>query len=284
MADMEKDPLSGKETTGHEWDGLKELNTPLPKWWLYTLYATILWAIGYWIIYPAWPSLTDYTKGVLGYSSRAELAETMDRVRDSRSAWMARFETTAVGDIKKDAELFTYAAAGGRAIFADNCAPCHAAGGSGGAGYPSLADDDWIWGGDIDSIYTTIRFGARGNHDDTRTSDMPAFGTDEILDEQDIAAVADHVLSLTGGPANGQGERVYADQCAACHGEAGTGNMDLGAPNLADAIWLYGDSRDAVIAQVAAPKHGVMPAWEGRIDPVSLKQVAIYVHSLGGGQ
>ena len=284
MADKDKDELSGVETTGHEWDGLKELNTPLPRWWLYVFYATVLWAIGYWIIYPAWPFLNGYTKGVIGYSSRGELTETMARVEKGRSTWKGRFEAASVSDIIKDAELFTYAQAGGRAIFADNCAPCHAAGGSGSTGYPSLADDDWIWGGDVESIYTTVRFGARGIHEETRVGDMPAFGTDEILNQKQITAVSDYVLSLSSGPKAGEGKRIFAEQCASCHGEAGTGNKELGAPNLADAIWLYGSSAKDIMTQISRPKHGVMPSWEGRLDSVSLKQVSIYVHALGGGQ
>jgi len=285
MAQPEQDALSGRETTGHEWDGLKELNTPLPRWWLYVFYATIVWGVIYMIVYPAWPiSLSNFTKGVIGYSSRAELAKTMAAVEKGRAPWKSKFETASVAAVVGDKELLTYAMAGGRAIFAENCAPCHAAAGSGSVGYPSLADDDWLWGGKPEQIYTSIRYGIRSGHDETRDSDMPRFKADEILNENQIADVAAHVLSLSGGAANAAGAAIFAEQCAACHGETGKGNQELGAPNLADAIWLNGGGVEAVRSQVASPKHGVMPAWVSRLDDVSIKQVSVYVHSLGGGQ
>ncbi|MBT3237514.1 MAG: cytochrome-c oxidase, cbb3-type subunit III [Rhodospirillaceae bacterium] len=285
MAEPEKDALSGRETTGHEWDGLKELNTPLPRWWLWVLYATIVWAVAYTVVYPAWPTLSGYTKGMIDYSSRGELAKNLAAVKQSRSSWINRFEESSVSEIAADNDLLTYAMAGGRAVFAENCAPCHAAAGSGSVGYPSLADDDWLWGGKVDDIYTSIRYGIRSDHDDARVSDMPAFGADELLNAQQVADVTAHVMSLSGGSAaNAAGATVFEDECAACHGEDGTGNRELGAPNLADAIWLNGSGVDAVNAQVKNPKHGVMPAWVDRLDDVSVKQVSVYVHSLGGGQ
>ena len=285
MAEREIDPVTGIETTGHEWDGIKELNTPLPKWWLYTFYATIIWAIGYFVLYPAWPSLSGYTKGTLGYSSRAEFAATMEEVKASRAGWFAKFEEASVEDVSQDQELLQFAMAGGRAIFADNCAPCHGAGGAGAPGYPVLADDDWIWGGSVDEIYTSVQYGIRSSHEDTRDSLMLAFGADEILEDAQITAVADYVMTLGGtGKAGDEGAVIFEEQCAACHGEDGKGLAELGGPNLTDGIWLYGEGKDAVLAQIRSPKHGVMPAWVDRIDDVSIKQVAVYVHSLGGGK
>ncbi|MHA1598275.1 MAG: cytochrome-c oxidase, cbb3-type subunit III [Alphaproteobacteria bacterium] len=285
MVEPEQDALSGRETTGHEWDGLKELNTPLPRWWLYVWYVTIVWALIYTVVYPSWPIIGGYYKGLIGYSSRAELAKDLDAVKQGRASWINRFEQSSVSEIAADNDLLIYAMAGGRAVFAENCAPCHSAAGSGSVGYPSLADDDWLWGGKIDDIYTSIRYGIRGDHDETRISDMPAFGTDELLNPQQIADVTAHVLSLSdGGAANANGLNVFADECASCHADDGTGNQDLGAPNLVDAIWLNGGGVDAIKAQVATPKHGVMPAWVDRLDDVTLKQVSVYVHSLGGGQ
>ena len=284
MADRETDVLTGTETTGHEWDGIKELNTPLPKWWLYTFYATIVWAFGYFVLYPAWPSFSGFTKGVLGYSSRAEIAETMNRVQADRAAWAERFATTPVEDIVADPELLAFAMAGGRTIFADNCQPCHGAAGSGAPRYPVLADDDWLWGGTIGDIYATVQHGIRSDSDETRVSEMPRFGADQLLTAREIVTVADYVLSLSGiGAAGEEGAALYADNCAACHGEDGTGMAELGAPNLTNGIWLYGGSREAIVAQVTAPRHGMMPAWTGRLNDVSIKQVSIYVHSLGGG-
>jgi cytochrome c oxidase cbb3-type subunit 3 len=285
VATVEKDPLTGTETTGHEWDGIKELDTPLPRWWVFTLWVTVVWGIGYVIVYPAWPSLSDYTRGLFGYSSRAELAEELAQVKASRAGWLKRFEAASVEDVAKDNELLNYAMAGGRVIFADNCAPCHGSGGAGAKGYPVLADDDWLWGGTLDQVHETIRVGVRGTHDDTRDSSMPRFGVEETLDKAEIAAVADYVMALAGGGAgDAAAKEVYVEQCAGCHGEDGKGMHEGGGPNLTDGIWLYGEGRDAVMAQIGNPKHGVMPTWEGRLDAVSIKQVAVYVHSLGGGQ
>ena len=285
MADRDTDALTGIETTGHEWDGIKELNNPLPRWWLYLFYATIIWSIGYFIVYPAWPTLGTYSKGVIGYSSRAELDRHMEEVKASRSAWLERFEAASVDDIVGDTELLQYAMAGGRTIFADNCAPCHGAGGAGAKEYPILADDDWIWGGTPEAIYTTLLYGIRSGHEDTREAEMLRFGEDEILEPAQIEAVADYVLSLSGnGAANEEGQEIFLEQCVACHGEDGTGVADFGGPNLTDGIWLYGGSREAVISQINAPRHGVMPAWIDRLDDVSIKQVSVYVHALGGGE
>jgi cytochrome c oxidase cbb3-type subunit 3 len=285
MAAKDIDALTGTETTGHEWDGLKELNTPLPKWWLYVFYATILFSVGYTIAFPAWPSLSGYTRGVLGYSSRESLRNDLAALRAERAVWLDRFETASVDDIAADPELQRFAMAGGRAIFADNCAPCHGAGGAGARGYPILADDDWIWGGTRGDIHQTIVYGIRNGHDEARIAEMPAYGADGILERADIAAVAEHVLSLSGAaPANTRGAEIFAENCVACHGEDGKGMPEQGGPNLTDGIWLYGGGREAVIAQITKPRLGVMPVWQGRLDPASIKQVAIYVHSLGGGQ
>ncbi|MBL6958022.1 MAG: cytochrome-c oxidase, cbb3-type subunit III [Rhodospirillales bacterium] len=285
MAEVKKDALTGIETTGHEWDGIEELRTPIPRWWMLTLWVTVIWAIGYWIVYPAWPSLSNYTKGVIGYSSRAELKKEMARVEESRAGWKAKFQAASVGDIAKDSDLLNYAMAGGRVIFADNCAPCHAAGGAGTKGYPTLVDDDWLWGGTLEAIEKTIRFGIRGAHEDTRESQMPNFLEDETLTKEQVSTVADYVLALGGsGSASAAGKALFEENCTACHGEDGKGNKELGAPNLIDAIWLFGEGKDRVAAQVAKPKHGVMPAWQGRLNGVSIKQVSVYVHSLGGGK
>ena len=285
MAQTEKDALTGTETTGHEWDGIKELNTPLPKWWLYTFIVTVVWAIGYWVVYPAWPSLSGYTKGVLGYSSRAALDADMARLEQSRSAWLGRFKGAEIGDIAADRELLNYAMAGGKFVFAENCAPCHGAGGAGAPGYPVLADDDWLWGGKPEAIETTIRYGIRSAHEDGRFNEMPRFGADELLSADEVGQVADYVMSLSGqGEGNAAGETIFLEQCESCHGASGVGFDETGGPNLSDGIWLYAGSRDDIVAQINAPRHGVMPAWVGRLDEVSIKLVALYVHSLGGGQ
>jgi cytochrome c oxidase cbb3-type subunit 3 len=280
------DELSGVETTGHEWDGIRELNNPMPRWWVWTFYATIIWAIGYAIAYPAWPMLTDATKGMLGYSSREELADTVKVAADSQKVFVERIVATPVGEIPKDAELLQFAVNGGDAAFKVNCITCHGSGAMGRADYPNLNDDDWLWGGTLDQIYQTIQFGIRSDHAETRTSEMPAFA--DMLEPGQIRQVAAYVISLTKTPSDvalvAPGKQLFADNCASCHGEKAEGNKDLGAPGLADAIWLKGDTEDAIARQVTTPRHGVMPAWAGRLSDTTIKELAVYVHSLGGGQ
>ena len=286
MATKDVDTVTGTETTGHEWDGIRELNTPLPKWWLYVFYATILWSLVYCFFYPAWPSLTGYTRGLLGYSSRENFNQRMAALDSERAVWRDRIADTPIDDIVNDPDLLTIAIAGGRTIFANNCAACHGTNAVGRpGGYPALVDDDWIWGGSLDAIQTTILHGIRNNTDpDARVSQMPAYA-DRILDRAQIAAVAEHVLFLGGrGADDAEGATIFADNCAACHGELGKGNHELGAPDLTDQIWLYGDGKDAIMQQVTRPRQGVMPAWQGRLSDTEIKQAAIYVHSLGGGQ
>ena len=280
------DALTGRETTGHEWDGIRELNTPLPKWWLYVFYATIIWSAVYMVVFPAVPWLSGYTRGIWGYSSRADLNQAMANLRAERAVWYDQFAQKSLQEIVQDDRLLQFARAGGEVIFAENCAACHGTGGVGRPGYPVLVDDEWIWGGKLDDVHTTVTYGIRNANADSRQSAMPAFGADGVLTPQEIAAVADHVLSLSGsGPANAEGARIYAENCNVCHGDVGEGIADVGAPALNNPIWLFGGSRDALIAQITRPRQGVMPAWTGRLDDVQIKQVAVYVHTvLGGGQ
>ncbi|GAB4348039.1 MAG: cytochrome-c oxidase, cbb3-type subunit III [Oricola sp.] len=290
MADKKEiDEVSGVETTGHEWDGIKELNNPLPRWWLWTFYATIIWTIGYTIAYPAWPGITGATAGVLGWSSRGELAKEVAQAKAAQAVYVDELAKTDVTEISANPELEQFATAGGASTFKVYCEQCHGSGAQGGPGYPNLNDDAWIWGGTIEDIYTTILHGARYEADeDTRISDMPAFGRDEILEPGDISDVAWYVRKLSGQDyeqaAADRGETIFADNCAACHGDNGQGTPELGAPNLSDAIWLYGGTHADIVAQVTSPKQGVMPAWGGRLGDTTVKQLAVYVHGLGGGQ
>ena len=285
----EIDHISGTETTGHEWDGIKELNTPLPRWWLWTFYICVIWAIGYSIAYPAWPLISSNTKGLLGYSSRAEVAAELASAEAAKGDVLAKIASTDVADIAADPELSRFAIAAGRSTFKVYCSQCHGSGAQGAQGYPNLNDDDWLWGGTVEEIFATINHGARfAADDDTRVSEMPAFGRDELLERPQIEQVANYVLSLSGKDHDAamaaDGATVFADNCASCHGEEGKGDITLGAPNLADAIWLYGDTRDAIVAQVVAPRHGVMPAWGPRLGETTVKELAVFVHSLGGGE
>jgi cytochrome c oxidase cbb3-type subunit 3 len=289
MASREKDDISGTETTGHEWDGIKELNTPLPRWWLWTFYACIAFALGYVIVYPAWPLVNGATPGVLGYSSRAELLKEVDTARTAQSAQLEKVKSLPLEDIRKDADLLQYAVAGGRAAFRVNCIQCHGSGAAGGKGYPNLNDDDWLWGGTLDQIHTTLQHGIRYTADpDTRQSPMPAFGADGILTPEQINDVSEFVLKLSGhtfeAEAAIRGVTVFAENCAACHGDAGEGKQELGGPRLTDAIALYISDKASIVAQINKPRQGVMPAWNTRLDEATIKQLAVYVHSLGGGE
>jgi cytochrome c oxidase cbb3-type subunit III len=282
------DVVTGVETTGHEWDGVKELNKPLPRWWLLTFYATIIWAVGYWIVYPAWPTLSGYTKGTFGYSQRATIAGDLAAARHSQAVFRDKLAATPLSRITEDPELLRFAMAGGAAAFQTNCAPCHGRGAQGFAGYPNLNDDDWLWGGTIDDIHKTISFGVRSDLKDARSSQMPRYGLDKLLDDKQINDVAEFVLSLSGKATDRsaavRGEKVFADQCALCHGPDGKGKQDQGAPNLTDEIWLYGDSKGAILESIRTGRGGMMPGWAGRLDPVTIKALAVYVHSLGGGK
>jgi cytochrome c oxidase cbb3-type subunit 3 len=289
MTDLNRDALTGKPTTGHEWDGIQELNTPLPKWWLFTFYACIVWAIGYWVLYPAWPSINGYTKGILGYNSHALYQQDADAAAQSQKQWTVQIAASSVDQIAANGELLTFSMAGGRAVFNENCAACHAAGGAGRPTFPVLADDDWIWGGKLADIEQTIRHGIRAPNDsETRNNVMPRFGADEVLKPEQITDVASFVATLSGGQADAaaaeRGKTVFAENCAACHGPEGKGMPEMGGPNLTDSIWLYGDGMKAIMAQVNQPKQGVMPAWQGRLTDTQIKMLAVYVHSLSGGQ
>lgn len=287
MAEKHIDEISGVETTGHEWDGIKELNNPLPRWWVWTFYATIVWSIGYTIAYPAWPLLKENTTGLLGWSSRADVAVELSDAKAAQAVFLDRIAELPLEEIMADAELTQFATAGGAAAFKVNCSPCHGSGAAGGPGYPNLNDDEWLWGGDVQSIRDSIAHGIRYDVDpDTRISEMPAFV--DILEPDQIKQVSAYVWGLTNTPSDPAlaeaGKTVYTDNCASCHGENAEGMREFGAPNLADAIWLKVSNEAEIAAQVAQPKHGVMPAWGTRLGETTLKELAVYVHSLGGGE
>jgi cytochrome c oxidase cbb3-type subunit 3 len=288
MAKRDSDTTKEVETTGHEWDGIKELNHPLPKWWLYVLYASIVWAIVYWILYPAWPLVSSYTKGTLGFSQRALVAEQLEQAKAEKAGFREKIANNELAAIKANPELLNFALAGGAAAFGDNCAPCHGRGAQGAVGYPNLRDDAWLWGGSLDAIHQTIRYGIRADHPDTRNSQMPAFGRLGMLQPPQVNDVAEHVLSLSGNAedqaAAERGGEMFATNCAACHGAEGTGNRELGAPNLADELWLYGGDKASIVETITNSRSGMMPAWNERLDPATVKELAIYVHSLGGGE
>jgi cytochrome c oxidase cbb3-type subunit III len=290
--ETDKKSEEGHGTTGHSWDGIEEWNNPLPRWWVWTFYATIIWGIGYTIAYPAWPLISQATPGVLGFSTRANVQADIDRVTAQNAALTDRLEGIELASLSDDPDLAGFAVNKGAAIFRSHCSQCHGSGAAGAAGYPNLLDDDWLWGGTLDEIAYTITHGIRNEQSpETLWSQMPAFG--EILAPEEIEQVVHHVRALSGQEHDatlaGAGEQVYLDQCAACHMDDGSGDPFQGAPNLSDAIWLYGGDIDTLIETVTYSRFGVMPAWSEEFRPAQglsqaeINAVAAYVHQLGGG-
>ncbi|MEM6634541.1 MAG: cytochrome-c oxidase, cbb3-type subunit III [Pseudomonadota bacterium] len=274
-------------TTGHDWDGIQELNNPLPRWWLWTFYLTIFWGVLYTVFFPAWPMISGATPGLLGYSTRGEVAADIAAVDERNADVSAALASADLAALSRDDPAYHYGVSGGAAVFRANCSQCHGSGAAGALGYPNLLDDDWLWGGTLEAIEYTVRHGIRNETDfDSRWSEMPAFA--DILEPEESAAVVEHVLAISGQGHDAvlaaNGAPVFADQCASCHGDAGLGMQDLGAPNLTDAIWLYGGSREDIAYTVANARFGVMPPWGQRLEEDEIKAVTLYVHQLGGGE
>ena len=288
MSDKNRiDEETGIETTGHSWDGIEELNSPLPRWWLWTFYATIVWGVIYTIAFPAWPLVSSATAGVLGYSTRGEVATQIAEHEAKNATLVASLNAADLPALAPGDDLHRYAVSRGRAVFRAQCSQCHGSGAAGAKGYPNLLDNDWLWGGDVENIAYSVTHGIRNETDeDARYSEMPAY--DEILEDEEIGAVVEYVVSLSSTEFDaakiGQGGEIFADNCAACHGDDGLGDRDLGAPNLADAIWLYGGDRATLEETVRYARYGVMPAWGQRLSEEDVRAVSVYVHSLGGGE
>ena len=292
MADLDKphvDSVTGVATTGHEWDGIAELNNPLPRWWLWIFYACIVFSIGYWVLYPSWPLITNAAGGVFGWHAREAVVEDLDALRAKRAPMVAKLTGVPIAQVKADSALFDFTLAYGRAAFGDNCAPCHGPGGGGAKGYPNLIDDDWLWGGSIDAVQLTISHGVRNQNPDSRQSQMPAFGKDGLLSSSQVYQAAYYVRSLAvlEVPQNADvaaGGQIFADNCAVCHGDNAKGNRELGAPDLTDAVWLFGSELEDVVHTITYARNAAMPDWGARLDPTTIKALAVYVHSLGGGE
>ncbi|MDP1578364.1 MAG: cytochrome-c oxidase, cbb3-type subunit III, partial [Cypionkella sp.] len=259
-------------TTGHVWDGIQEYDNPMPRWWLWVLYLTIIWGIGYTIAYPAWPLISGHTQGVIGSNQRADVEADIKRFDDANAGVKAKLVAADLATIPANDELKTFAVSAGASLFKNNCAQCHGSGAAGvqGKGYPNLLDNDWLWGGDMTAIHATITHGIRNTTDeDARLSQMPAFGVDGILEKPQIDQVVQYVLQISGQDHDAAlataGTTVFAENCVACHGEDGKGMRDFGAPNLTDAIWLYGGSVATLTETVTKARYGVMPAWTGKL-------------------
>ncbi len=289
MTQRDVDQLSGVETTGHAWDGVKELNNPLPRWWLIVFWISVLWSIGYWIFMPAWPTPWGYTKGLRQHSERANVAAALAAVETERGATMKRLlQVNSVAEIESNPELLQYTMAAGASIFGDNCATCHGAGGQGFRGYPNLNDDDWLWGGSFDEIRKTIRHGVRSGDDDGHIGIMQAFGKDGVLTPAQVNELVDHVRGLSGlshdAAAAARAAPLFQQHCSTCHGADGKGMRQFGAPNLSDAIWLYGSDPESIRETIHGGRAGVMPAWNERLSEEEVTALAAYVHALGGGE
>ena len=277
------------ETTGHEWDGIQEYNTPAPRWWLIVWMISIIWAIVYWFFFPTWPTISGNTKGLNNWTKQSELKESLKEVHEKREIYLEKFSNSSFAEIQKNPELMEFALVGGKIAFKENCAACHGTGAAGGKGFPNLNDDDWLWGGKIEDIYTTLLYGIRSTHEKTRSSVMPAFGRDQILNKEEIENVANYVIefsdkSAANIKANSKGREIFKNQCAVCHGADGKGSKAVGAPNLTDPIWLYGKSKDDILYTITNSRAGVMPTWKERLDDQTIRQLALYIHSLGGGE
>ncbi len=277
--------------TGHSWDGIEEYDNPMPRWWLWTFYVTIAWAVIYMILYPAWPMVSRATQGVLGYDTRSAVSADIQRFNESNQVWFDRLNATDLQEVAADPELLGFSVNAGASIFRAQCSQCHGAGAAGvqASGFPSLLDDQWLWGGTIDEIHETIRYGIRNDdYPDARWSEMPAFGQDGLLDEEEIDQVIHYVLQMSGQSYDealaAPGEEIYLDNCAACHGDGGEGDPFVGAPPLNNQIWLYGGSYEALWHSIYYSRFGVMPGFAERLRDAEIRAVAAYVHQLGGGQ
>jgi len=289
MAEKEIDEPTGVETTGHSWDGIKELNNPLPRWWVNLFWVSVIWSIVYWVLMPSWPGITGHLRGIRDHSERENVEVAMTALNAERDAQMQQLlAIDDMSEIENDPDLLQYAMTAGESLFGDNCATCHGAGGQGFTGYPNLVDDAWIWGGGLDDIQQTLHYGIRSTHDQTRLNVMQAYGRDGLLPRDQIDDLVDYVISLSGGEADAEAvERaapIFAQQCAICHGADGSGDQAQGAPNLTDAIWLYGGDRVSIQETLQNGRGGVMPAWTDRLTDEQIRALAIYVHSLGGGE
>lgn len=288
MAVTERDPHTGYLTTGHEWNGIKELNTPVPRPVWFFLIATVLFSLGYWVLMPAWPLGVSYTKGLLGIDQRTSVSESLKQAAQDRETWTRRVETEDYAAIRSDAQLMTIVRQAGRTLFGDNCAACHGHNARGGKGFPNLTTSSWLWGGSPEAIAETIRVGINSSHPNSRTGQMLAFGRDSVLPRAEIENVVSYVRSLSNAEAARQvpaeniaaGKKTFADNCASCHGDDGKGKVDMGAPDLTDSNWIYGGDAQTIFTTVWSGRQGHMPAWENRLSALDRKILTLYLTDL----
>lgn len=280
----DRDGYTGYLTTGHEWNGIKELNTPVPRVVYFFLTVAVLFAIGYWILMPAWPLGTTYTKGLLGNDQRRIVAASLKDAAGDRNTWTKKIETEGYSAIQSDPALMEIVRETGHTLFGNNCAACHGLDAKGGPGFPNLTTSSWLWGGKPEDIFNTIRVGINAAHKDTHVSQMPAFGHDQMLPRADILNVVTFVYSLSNPNAKNidpkrveAGKKIFAANCVSCHGEDARGNPELGAPNLADKFWIYGGNLETIDTTVWGGRQGHMPTWEGRLSELDRKILTLYL-------
>ena len=271
-------------TTGHSWDEISEYNIPAPRWWLIVWFICIIWAFIYWFFYPTWPTISGNSKGSLQWSKFSQLKEVQQKIDEKKQQYLQQINSSSFQEIEQNQQLMQFVLNAGKSAFYENCSACHGSGHQGGYGYPNLNDDDWLWGGKVEDIYQTLLYGIRSGHEKARANQMPSFGLDGVLKSNEIKDVASFVRSLSGlEKTNENGAKIFANNCIACHGSDGKGNQQLGAPNLTDKIWLYSSDASEVYKTIYYSRAGVMPFWQGRLDDNTIKILALYIHSLGGG-
>lgn len=280
MTVKERDPLTGHLTTGHEWNGITELNTRVPRIvWIF-IALTHIWALAYWVLLPAWPSIASYSKGALGVTQHSEVDAAIASAQAGRADWAAQIDAVPAVAILDRPDLMAKVDGAGHQLFGDNCAACHGRAAAGTRGFPNLTDSAWLWGGTEAAIMETLRVGINSTHPETRVAQMPAFGRDTLLTAAQVTSVTTYVRSLSNvrGPAGQtEGATLFAENCASCHGENGKGNIDVGAPDLTDKDWIYGGDRAALHQTVWNGRQGLMPSWEQRLTATERKILTVYI-------
>jgi len=281
---QDRDGYTGYLTTGHEWNGITELNTPVPRAVYFFLTAAFLFSVGYWILMPAWPLGVSYTKGLLGIDQRKIVAASLQEAAVDRSVWTKRIETESFAEIQSDPQLMNIVRETGHTLFGNNCAACHGHDAKGGPGFPDLTTSSWLWGGNPEQIFNTIRVGINSAHPNSHVSQMPAFGRDQMLPTADVLKVATFVYSLSNPGAKNidpgtveAGRKIFATNCVTCHGNDARGNSELGAPDLTDKSWIYGGDLETIDSTIWGGRQGHMPTWDSRLSALDRKILTLYL-------
>ena len=277
---VERDAVTGLDTTGHEWDGIKELDRPVPRpvVWIYliAIVGTLVW----WVLYPSIPFVSDYYRGIMGTTSRETVLDRLDAAEVTRVAFEQELIDRDLNDLVADAGVRERHEAAAAVLFNDNCAACHGTDLQGQPNFPNLVDDAWLYSDDLDDIVLTLRYGINDAHEESRYNEMLAYGRERLLDDAQMSDVTEFVLSLSGADhdsdAASRGAEVYASECTTCHGDGGAGLGD-GAPNLTDDYWIYGGTREAILDVLYDGRLGHMPAWEDRLSEAEIRKLALYL-------